>query len=309
MQTDGLIFRELVKWGFPRHFAALFSIATLAMLVACALDQPGAGIETAAGRDAGWRIDHAVIVVDNLAAAIDRFRAEGFKVIPGGAHGDGATENALIPFADGSYLELFASVDPKMAEKMRNLLLSGGFDSAITGLDAMSKRFMLHLARGAGLRDFAVSRSGLDLARAATAAGRKGAALTGPIPMSRIRPDDRIVRWRVAVPIFPEAEAAPFLIADDTPRDLRVPGGEATRHPNGALGIERIVIAAQDPGAVIRWYDAVFPPRSSPSSAITARYHFIGSVVIVRGLVGAEREGPAELFLRTARGARQLRLP
>ena len=36
----------------------------------------------------------------------------GFTVLPGGAHADGLTENALIAFADGSYLELIAFNDP-----------------------------------------------------------------------------------------------------------------------------------------------------------------------------------------------------
>jgi hypothetical protein len=38
----------------------------------------------------------------------------------------------------------------------------------------------------------------------------------------------------------------PFLIEDLTPRSLRVPGGKATEHPNGARGIIRLLLAVED---------------------------------------------------------------
>ena len=38
----------------------------------------------------------------------------------------------------------------------------------------------------------------------------------------------------------------PFLIEDLTPRKLRVPGGAAAGHPNGATGISRLEISAPD---------------------------------------------------------------
>jgi hypothetical protein len=57
------------------------------------------------------KLDHVVIVVRDLAPAIDGYRRRGFTVTPGGRHADGATENALVPFSDGSYLELVAFDD------------------------------------------------------------------------------------------------------------------------------------------------------------------------------------------------------
>ena len=38
----------------------------------------------------------------------------------------------------------------------------------------------------------------------------------------------------------------PFLIEDLTPRSLRVPGGKATEHPNGARGIARLFLAVHE---------------------------------------------------------------
>ena len=49
---------------------------------------------------------------------------------PGGEHADGLTRNALIPFKDGSYLELIAFVDPENTRdnvwRWRPFLSSGG---------------------------------------------------------------------------------------------------------------------------------------------------------------------------------------
>ena len=53
-------------------------------------------------------LDHIVILVDELEAAITHYEALGFTVQRGGTHADGATHNALVGFADGSYLELIA---------------------------------------------------------------------------------------------------------------------------------------------------------------------------------------------------------
>jgi len=56
-------------------------------------------------------IDHIAIAVDDLDAAGSAFETAGFRITPGGSHPTG-THNALIPFADGAYLELIAIEDP-----------------------------------------------------------------------------------------------------------------------------------------------------------------------------------------------------
>jgi hypothetical protein len=58
-------------------------------------------------------IDHVVIVVRDLAQATADYSAAGFTVTPGGEHAEGTTHNALIPFADGSYLELITFKEPE----------------------------------------------------------------------------------------------------------------------------------------------------------------------------------------------------
>jgi catechol 2,3-dioxygenase-like lactoylglutathione lyase family enzyme len=59
------------------------------------------------------RLDHLVILVRDLDQAVREYEVLGFTVTPGGEHADGLTRNALIPFRDGSYLELVAFLDPE----------------------------------------------------------------------------------------------------------------------------------------------------------------------------------------------------
>ena len=58
------------------------------------------------------RLDHLVVLVRDLDRAIRDYETLGFTVTPDGEHADGLTSNALIPFKDGSYLELVAFLDP-----------------------------------------------------------------------------------------------------------------------------------------------------------------------------------------------------
>jgi Glyoxalase-like domain len=58
------------------------------------------------------RLDHLVILVEELEGTIAGYEELGFRVTPGGEHADGLTCNALVLFADGTYLEIVAFIDP-----------------------------------------------------------------------------------------------------------------------------------------------------------------------------------------------------
>jgi len=47
-----------------------------------------------------FQLDHVVILVNDLAAAIEDYAALGFAVTPGGEHERLQTHNALIAFAE-----------------------------------------------------------------------------------------------------------------------------------------------------------------------------------------------------------------
>jgi hypothetical protein len=180
------------------------------------------------------QLDHVVLVARDLNTAMADHRRRGFTVTPGGEHADGVTHNALISFADGSYLELVAFRD---------------IDRALT------HRWWKVAADGGGLADFALLSDDL----AADSAALAELVKTPPKDGGRIRPDGVELKWRTAVLKAP----LPFVIEDITSRDLRVPSGAAAQHANGATGIASVVIGAVDIGDV-EWRYAELRKRGAP---------------------------------------------
>ncbi len=174
-------------------------------------------------------IDHVVILVKDLDAAIADYSTLGFIVAPGGTHADGATHNALVVFADDSYLELIAFRRP-----------------------APEHHWWRHVADGEGLIDFALLPSAI--AEDVAAAQARGLALEGPISGGRQRPDGVRVAWQTARPDTPDL---PFLCGDVTPRELRVPGGSLREHPNGVAGIAGLAVLTSDLPATAGRYRAL----------------------------------------------------
>ncbi len=203
-----------------------------------------------------WKIDHAVIVVSDLNSSIEEFRSAGYTVIPGGVFPGAKTHNALIPFADGSYIELFAAIDPSLVAQMKQLVDDGIFSNAMQDLDQMDQRFMLHLAEGPGVRDFALSATGLNLTNEPSLVSSSGLNLSNPIAMSRIS-DLGEVEWFVDVPLNDNKMSFPFLITDKTPRSYRVKEVNSTFHPNGATGIASLTVAVSDVSRILPKYDSL----------------------------------------------------
>ncbi len=174
-------------------------------------------------------IDHLVVVVNDLDEAVKAYGALGFTVVRGGRHNIG-THNALIAFADGSYIELIAFLTPVPSHPWYRALEHGG-----------------------GLVDFCVRSNDLDADVAALR--RAGVAIGDPVAMSRERPDGYLLKWWLSIPSPPFNGAIPFLIRDQTPRDERVPS-ERT-HSNGGCGIERLTIAVRDAERAASWYATV----------------------------------------------------
>lgn len=175
------------------------------------------------------QLDHVVLVALDLERAAAEWRSRGFTVTPGGEHAGGLTHNALVGFADGSYVELIAFHDVTAARGRH--------------------QWQPIAERGGGWADFALL-SG-DLAADAKALG----ALVAKPPEDggRTRPDGVTLQWRTARLAAP----LPFLIEDVTDRALRVPGGKAAAHANGTSGIVRVVVGSSDPVALRGRYEAL----------------------------------------------------
>lgn len=182
-------------------------------------------------------IDHVILVVSDLLVASQQFSQLGFTVIPGGVHSGGLTHNALVPFPDGTYLELLSTTRSsrlKLLSFMKRLRLLGiyiGDDTAI------NRRLTTDLAGGIGIADFCMV-SG-DLEKEINLLETRGAQFTAPIPGGRQRPDGKEISWLTSVP---RTLDLPFLIEDKTPRELRLPVVEDDYHKNGILGIRGLAI-------------------------------------------------------------------
>lgn len=141
-------------------------------------------------------IDHLVIATaDPDAAAVELEAALGLSPGGGGRHEGLGTYNRLVWLGD-TYFELIGVDDPERAR------------ASWVGAPTIRA-----LARGGGLATWAVASDGLpaDLERLRA----QGASWEGPFGGERRRPDDRLVRWSIAVPPRLDPDEPPFLIAHD----------------------------------------------------------------------------------------------
>jgi hypothetical protein len=170
-------------------------------------------------------IDHIVIVDRDLDTMVRQAESLGFTVVPGGEHAGGMTHNALIAFADGSYIELIAFIDPEQRS---------------------THRWWPRLWKGGGLVDFALLCG--DLEAEVAEIQQRGLDLPEPVENGRLRPDGQRLDWRQCFPQQVVGEnGLPFLIEDVTPRSLRVPHEpEQVTHRNGVIGIAGMTLLVSD---------------------------------------------------------------
>lgn len=179
-------------------------------------------------------LDHLVIAVCDLSQAINDYKRLGFNVILGGRHLHAPTQNALVYFSDGVYLELIEWTAPALGEKWYERLTK----------------------HGEGLVDFAFFPSRISSAITQAEAG--GVQYRGPIDGSRIKPTGEHVQWQLG---WPASDALPFLCGDITPRALRVPEGNVRVHQNGASGVVSIAIRVNDLEKAAKDYRVLLGPN------------------------------------------------
>lgn len=237
-------------------------------------------------------IDHIVILVDDLDAAVSQYDKLGFVAEAGGRH-PRYTHNALIAIGDGSYIELISFYE-------------------LEGADA--HRWFKYRASNGGLIDYAVLTDDLEAEIERLKAA--GIEYKGPNEGARKRPDGEEIAWKTATPVGDDTAGLPFLIEDVTHRDLRVPGGAGVAHPNGVETLDTLVIAVRDLDSAVEKHRTLFgsEPRhldfSSSGHGIEGVGFTVGGFRIelhaptMEGGITeelAERgEGPYELVLRGA---------
>lgn len=255
-------------------------------------------------------LDHVIVVVSNLEAATNQFKQLGFSVIAGGVHTDGLTHNALIPFADGTYLELLATTRVskfRTLKLLKQLRLLGIYTSNET---AIGRRLKEDIASGVGLNDYSLL--SLDLEHQINSLKESSASFTNPIPGGRLRPDGKEISWRTAVP---SSIDLPFLMEDLTPRELRVPTVGEDFHDNGIFGIEGLTIIVANMVESMAHYRALFggdpltepvyPQPGTQSSEFKLDNHFISIISphagnsTLRRMLKNNAAKPIGIFFRT----------
>lgn len=184
-------------------------------------------------------LDHIVILVPHSTLLnLPTWLTDAFAISPGGRHADGVTENKLILFSDGVYLELIAFVPGKEAERARHRWGDRREGTIIDWANTLHAEEDLDIVRDRVKKDG----SGFEY----------GEAVEG----GRTRPDGVELKWVTSSPTISGAGPGdfaggelPFWCIDRTPRELRVPyktAPEATSHPCGALGVMGVTVLVAD---------------------------------------------------------------
>ena len=198
-------------------------------------------------------IDHLILAVRDLdVAAAELERTVGLAATGGGRHEALGTANRLVWFGD-SYVELVAVADPVVA--------------AMSWLGGPT---LAALERGDGFIGWAIRTDGLDAdIRSARATG---ARFGDPQGGERLRPDGRLVRWRVAIPGPIGAAELPFLIERDETSAEWTLADRAARsiepHPvGGPVRLDVLELPTADVPKAIIGYLRTFGLRFRPSLA------------------------------------------
>lgn len=192
-----------------------------------------------------FKIDHIVIMVEDLAIAIADYSALGFTVLEGGTHAANPTHNALVVFADGVYLEIIALRPGATME--------------------MSSRLQRWVQARPGLVDLALLPA--DIEADIAGARQRGLTIEDAQVGGRMRPDGQEIVWKTA---NLKGASLPFFCRDETPRAWRVPEGEVRQHPNGVTGVADVTIAVTDLAASASQYQALLDiePQANGAASI-----------------------------------------
>lgn len=185
------------------------------------------------------KIDHVTIAGRRLDALESAFAALGLVAVYGGVHSNGITHMSVLGFDDGSYVELISTRDE----------------------DKKSPLWADYIAGDAGICAWAVEAN--DVAAEVSRLSARGVQVSGPVYMSRQRPDGKTAEWDLAYVGAHEPGATfPFAIRDRTPRGLRVAPTEGVSGSE-LTGIAKVLLGVSDMSASIesfrRAYDLPEP--------------------------------------------------
>ena len=197
------------------------------------------------------KIDHIVLALPHADLhSPPPWLSSNFTLTPGGRHGDGKTENKLIAFQDGSYIELLAFVDDDPAHKRGHWWGehgSGYIDYAFTSEESADDVV-------------AAVNDRLDRIPDDDAGPWHGVRYVEPRSGGRTKPDGTEIRWQVTFLQGVRRGELPFWCYDGTARELRVPrDAKATTHPCGAVCVGRLsMFVSEEENEKARAFRAVY---------------------------------------------------
>lgn len=210
-----------------------------------------------------WKIDHVVIVVNNLSLATRDFIQLGFNVVPGNSK-NGIVQTALIPFFDGTYIELFSPLNSLSISELQKLKQQNKLTGLTDNLNALDARFVDRIADGEGFADFAMSQPDVDLNEEIMDLHDQSTLYVGPIPISEKEVYGYRVDQEVAVP---EAGYLPLLITRSASYSPLSGVKHSLLQRNWVSGIASITIAVDDIDTASQNYQTLLgsKPVANPS--------------------------------------------
>ena len=192
-------------------------------------------------------LDHVILLLPYaMLSSPPSWLTDSLTISPGGQHADKKTENRLVLFKDGTYLELIAFIN-----------------------DDPEKRRGHWWDKPYGVVDYAFTTSTLDYDGIVKRLKGSGTNVSYNKPQAggRLTPDGKELKWEVTFPTGIERGNVPFFCTDVTPRGRRVPTTEAnTTHPSGAQGMAGLLLEVEkDQQDRIGKAVAAIVDQSSPS--------------------------------------------
>lgn len=234
-----------------------------------------------------FHLDHVIILVPySWLSSPPSWITTNFTITPGGRHADNKTENFLVVFRDGFYIEFIAFIDDSSSNREGHWWGKKNFgivDFALTSREENAQALYEKLSERLGKVE--VDDDEMRIVYQA------------PVHGGRQRPDGQRVEWDVTFPIVDDGYQRgelPFFCQDRTARDLRVPISDAnTTHPCGAYGVEEfyIYVNEQKANALAKAYEAIFDVENSVREDDP---NFVGTFELKRlfSVAGADGDGP-----------------
>jgi hypothetical protein len=238
------------------------------------------------------QLDHVGVCAYDLKSLQAAFAAIGLGAEYGGAHASGGTDNALLGFDDGSYIELIAREHPA----------AGGGEDA---------RLWKNLQPGMSRACFWAIHTD-NLQALVDSFHQAKIAIREPQAGGRKKPDGTVLQWRTAaVPDDRGGDILPFAIEDITSRDLRIQPSASVKGSE-LTGVKRVIIGVNNLAAAVAIYRKAFrlgkPELHAGGVPLRKQAYFPGTAIILEqsspGLRGADQvssfgEGPTEILLGT----------